>query len=217
MKANGAPDLVSNFWTPLPHYLLVSKGLEQSHFSGSVTTYSLSCRLRPVPLHTCYCSCISNNLWSPLQLSLHLHQCLLGPSLGGSLTLPHIKPQPLSTTPSILGLLPLQLKLHLHYWPLRASHGCSPWPLQSCSPYAAKTSTTWETDQCHLRDVPTWETLTYYQVQLPAWDVALAPSRPQCLFTESKEVLSRWLIQWCWSLLITVNFLAPANQHSLSE
>lgn len=197
------PDSQCNFWAPLPHYLLGSKGLEQSYFSGSTTT-----------IHTVY-----------LVGSGRLHS--IPTAVLASLRFFGLPCNRVSTfTNASLGHL-------LGLWPFHIlSPSLSPWPLQSwgfhcdwsctftlASPGLSQllfmTPSILQPLCCENQYQP--ERLTYYQAQLPAWDIALAPSGPQLLFTDSKEVLSRWLIRWCWSLLITVNFLAPANQHSLSQ
>jgi hypothetical protein len=64
----------------------------------------------------------------------------------------------------------------------------------------------------------TWVTLTYYQVQLPAWGSNLAAFGAQLLYADDQESLPKLFHLSDYGLfLITTNFLVPANQHQLSQ
>lgn len=103
------------FWT-LPKSLGHSSGFTLCR------TLSLSSKLGQSPLHSCICpqqsshgTRISKMLVSPVVTGLHFTS---GPLHGA-------RPQLFSMTPSIPGL-PLLLWLHLHQWPLLASHNDKP-------------------------------------------------------------------------------------------
>jgi hypothetical protein len=63
----------------------------------------------------------------------------------------------------------------------------------------------------------TRETLTHYQVQLPAQSTALAPSGPQLLCTNPEKTFPRRSTLSDAGLLITTDSSSPPDQHQLSR
>lgn len=69
-----------------------------------------------------------------------------------------------------------------------------------------------------FKAITTWETLTYYQLQLPAWGTALLPSGTQLWYTDPEETLPRRFVFNNFGLFLTpADSSAPDDHHQLSQ
>jgi len=105
-------------------------------------------------------------------------------------------------TPSDLGH-ELQLRLHLYYWPSMASHSAKP-QLLIMTPSGFQT-------QFHLGD-------SYTLLSTAAtWGTTLAISGTQLLCAPREQFPEDFTSGDAGLFLVTLNSLAPANQHQLSQ
>ena len=190
---------LSNVWDPLTIFWAPPRAWVTSPALFFVA-HNLSSRLHLPVLHCCCCSWQSSHgtgISKPLlssTVSRLQHQPLIG-SLCGA------KPQVFYMTPSVLGHQ-LLLRLHLHQWPSMASHCAEP-QLLCMIPSCLQ-------NQYHLGNS--------YTLLSPAiaqgTTLAISGTQPLC----SQKTLPRiFHLNGAGLFLISVNFLAPANQHQQSQ